>query len=100
MIIIVSDGKPELSDAFRELLPLSTRWKNIGALLNLCSGTLNKVEADQPDVTNRLQAMLEEWLNKGGNPPPTWAELIDAVKPFDQSKADEIQSCLKDLPLQ
>ena len=91
-------GKPELYDAFRHLLSISSKWKNIGALLAIPSDTLDGIEHDEPDVDSRLREMLTRWI-KQVNPSPTcsWTQLIDAVKLLDPSKAEEL-NCFKDLP--
>ena len=90
-------GNPELCHAFQQLLSISHEWKNVGALLDISSGTLERLERDEPNVNSRLRAMLTEWL-KQVNPPPTWTQLVNAVKPLNPSKAEELRSCSKDLP--
>ena len=92
-------GKPNLADAFRQLLPISKEWKNIGALLTFSSDDLGRLEHDEPDTNSCLRAMLSEWL-KQVNPSPTWTQLVHAVEPLDPSKAKELQNCFKDLPQQ
>ena len=72
-------------------------WKNIGTLLHIPSGTLEGFEYDLPNMHSRLRAMLTEWL-KQVHPPPTWSRLIDAVEPFNEAKAEQMKSCLRDLP--
>ena len=90
-------GPPELKDVFRQLLSISKDWKNIGTLLSIPSGTLDRLEKDEPDTHSRLRAMLTEWLKI--NHQPTWIELIDAVEPFDPSKAEELKKHHKDFPI-
>ena len=38
-----------------------------------------------------LREMLSWWL-KQVTPPPTWAELVDAVEQIDESKAKELRN--------
>ena len=88
--------KPKLSKAFKKLLPVSGGWRNIGTLLELPSGVLDGIAADEADMNSRLRAMLTEWL-KQVNPPPNWAQLADAVEPFDKAKAEELRNSCIDL---
>ena len=86
--------RPKLSKVFRKLLPVSKEWRNIGTLLDLPSGILDGIAADEADMNSRLRAMLTEWL-KQVNPPPTWSQLADVVEPFDKIKAEELRnSCI------
>ena len=94
--IQISDGKPELADVYSQLFPLSEEWKNIGCLLKVPMGILNQIEADWHNVRSCLREMLTGWL-KQVNPSPTWAQLIDAVKHFDKSKAEELKVYFKDI---
>ena len=91
-------GKPEVVEAFRQLLPISKDWESIGTLLKVPIGTLDNIKfsADKSDMHSRLRAMLIEWL-KQVNPPPTWAQLADAVEPFDQAKAEQLRTRYVDL---
>ena len=86
-----TDQKPQLKDAFRELLSLAADWKTIGVLLGLQRHTLARVRADEDGVRNCLQEMLSEWL-KQIDPPPTWAALADAVEAVNEGKAQEIRT--------
>ena len=89
-------GPPELADAFRQLLSISKEWKSIGVLLSIPSGTLDKIERDEQDMHSRLREMLTQWLKTDHQ--PSWAQLVDAVEPFDLSKAEELKKCYKDYP--
>lgn len=74
------------------MLSIAAQWYNIGTLLNIPDGTLARIRHDEKDIgTNCLRVMLTEWL-KRTDPPPTWIELADAVKLFDESKAEEIRN--------
>lgn len=79
-----------MGDAFRKLLSISKDWKNVGALLDIPSGTLDNIERDEADTNSRLRAMLAEWL-KQITPPPTWTQLIDAVEPFSVCVAEQLK---------
>ena len=78
------------------MLPISSKWKSIGTLLDLPCGTLDGIEADESDIDSGLRAMLREWL-KQVNPSPTWTQLADAVEPFDKAKAEELRNSCIDL---
>ena len=82
--------KPNLKQAFKILLPISKKWKNIGALLNISDSILEKISADEDGVDDCLRAMLAKWL-KQVEPAPTWAELMDAVEPFNEGIATKIR---------
>ena len=84
---------------FRHLLPLSKEWKNIGTLLEIPSGTLDRISCDEQSTNDRLREMLKEWL-KQSNPQPTFKRLIEAVKQFNSSMADEMNQHLIDIPTQ
>ena len=77
-------------------MPLSIEWKNIGTLLEIPSGTLDKITCDEQSTYDRLREMLREWL-KLNNPQPTWTQVIEAVKPFNPSIADKMKHCLIDI---
>ena len=86
-----SGVKPKLKDVFHKLLPLATNWKNIGALLGISNDKLQAIRCDEQHIHDCLREMISEWL-KTTDPQPTWNNLADAVKPFDPSKAKEIQN--------
>ena len=77
----------------RKLLPLSSRWKTIGALLEIPTHVLDKIQSNEEGVEGRLQEMLSEWL-KQVDPAPTWKDLADAVDDLDKKKAKEIRDQL------
>ena len=79
-----------LGKVFRILLPIAKEWKNIGTILNISNSTLDKISADEGGVHDCLRAMLAKWL-KQVDPAPTWAELVDAVEPFNEGVATRIR---------
>jgi hypothetical protein len=82
-----------MRDAFLATINIATKWQSIGTLLSIPEPTLNTIERGNgtsgPDSC--LRVMLNGWL-KRTNPPPSWSELVDAVEPFDPSKAEEIRT--------
>ena len=95
-LYVTLGGPPTLADAFRQLLSISKDWKNIGTLLSIPSGTLDKIERDEQDMHSRLREMLSQWFKVDHQ--PTWTQLIDAVEAFDPSKADQLKKRYKDYP--
>lgn len=69
---------------------MSDEWENIGTLLGVSDDILRQIACDNERVSNRLRMMLSHWV-KQVYPPPTWAELADAVEDFDQRKASDIR---------
>ena len=72
---------------FRKLLPLASKWKNIGCLLGISAGRLDQIKYDEWTAENCLQEMLHTWLKQK----PTQSALAEAVKPFDESIAEELE---------
>ena len=66
-----------------ELLPVASKWKNIGLALRLQPHVLSTIEKNHTDVKDRLLNVLTEWLNKAYNiasfGDPTWQLLVAAV---------------------
>ena len=89
MLILLTGGKPELKDAFRELIPLATHWKTIGTLLGVPGHILEKTRTDESTTYDQLQKMLSEWLNQIDS--PTWKTLVDVVEIIDKAKAQDIR---------
>lgn len=55
--------KTQLADLFRELLPLTSDWQNIGTLLHLLQDALKVIRADNPNRTRDcLREIMGEWL--------------------------------------
>ena len=66
-----------------ELLPMASKWENIGLALRLQLHVLSAIESNRTDVQGRLRNVLTEWLNKAYNTDrfgnPTWQLLVAAV---------------------
>ena len=87
---LVLDEKPQLKDAFKELLPLAPKWKTIGTLLGLHPDVLDKIKCDENNSDDCLQKMTSEWL-KQASPPPTWANLVTTVLLVDKQQGQGIR---------
>lgn len=81
----------KLNIALRHLFPLAAEWENIGVFLDIPDGELSAIKKDNStSVRDCLREMLKKWITHV-DPRPTWAELADAVEPFDSKKAEEIR---------
>ncbi len=59
--------------------------------VNIKPEQLDTIKSNNPeDVEDCLLETIKEWLN-GINPRPTWEELVEAVKPFNENKAEDIR---------
>ena len=78
---------------FRAALNIAAEWQNLGTLLGVPGDTLSRIKHDErgSGANSCLREMLTEWLRKT-DPPPTWSELADAVKPLNSSIAEEIRT--------
>ena len=79
--------KPKLSTVFRYTLPLSSKWRSIGVLLDLDESILEKIEHDYSKCDDRLQRVLSEWMKQS----PSWQALAEAIEPFSPSIAEKIK---------
>ena len=78
------------------LLPLASRWKTIGALLDIPEHVLDNIQSSEEGIEARLQKMLSVWL-KQVDPSPRWKDLADAVNKLDEQKAKEIRDQCVDI---
>ena len=85
-VINVFPSPTDIDDLFEvnsELLPVASRWKNMGLALKLKPYVLNMIEKNHTDVESRLLDVLTEWLNKAYNTTrfgdPSWKLLVEAV---------------------
>ena len=75
--------RPEISSALKLLLPIASRWANIGVVLGVPIGIVDAIKYDNRNSCSAcLREMLIEWL-KQVDPPPTWENLIEAIELFD-----------------
>ena len=83
--------KPELKDAFKDLVSVATQWRTIGTLLGLSGHVLDKIKSDEDSAHDRLLTMLSEWLKQTADSHLSWATLADAVEVINSSKAKEMR---------
>ena len=80
MLILDED---DLSTIIEEILPLESRYYNLGRSLNLKITDLRKIRDEHPSDSDGLEDVLLLWLNqkydKKKHGPPTWRMLVEAV---------------------
>ena len=74
---------PTLKDLLKELYStVADKWEDIGIMLEIEEGLLNRVKADNPgDSSSCLREMLKIWLKV--YPPqkkPSWSAIVEALK--------------------
>ena len=73
-----------LIDVKVKVLPVATRWRDIGLALGISDFKLETIEADKMAVRDRLTDMLRLWLNRAYNVEkygePSWQSLREAVR--------------------
>ena len=73
----------DLSTIIEEILPLESRYYNLGRSLNLKIADLRKIRDKHPSDSDGLEDVLLLWLNQKYNEkkygPPTWRMLVEAV---------------------
>lgn len=82
-----------LPTLLEELLPLAYSWHNIGTILGIPEGELNKIKRDNFNQSDDcLREMISKWL-KMIDPEPTWDRLVNAVEKINEKKkAQDIKS--------
>ena len=89
--ISILSSKPKLS-ALLKYHSLNKEWYFLGALLEVDSEELNKIEDKYNDDRMRMVKMFGVWLEKGET--PTYRKLLEALVEID--KKDVAQSiCIK-----
>ena len=66
--------------AFSALYSVRHKWFNIGMQLGISSFQLKIIETNSPGSKERLQAMLEYWMNNVVVPQPSWKVLVNSLK--------------------
>ena len=77
--MVITLGVNDLSCVQEKLLDVSHKWFNIGLMLKLRVGTLERLRNQYPDTSTCLREMLLIWLKKV-DPPPTWERLAHALE--------------------
>ena len=68
---------------------IHVHWKASGALLCISDDDPGKINSNEQNIGNKLQAMLSEWL-KTPSLQPTWESLVDAVEYVHRGLAETI----------
>ena len=80
MLILDED---DLSTIIEEILPLESKYYNLGRSLNLKITDLRKIRDEHPSDSDALKDVLLLWLNQKYDEkkhgPPTWQMLVEAV---------------------
>ena len=81
-------------------MEVAVRWRDIGLTLGLTDPQLQRIEADNNDITSCLTAMLRDWLDRSYDAlrhgVPSWQILSEAVR----HRAGGNNPCLADSILQ
>ena len=80
MLILDED---DLSEIIEEILPIGSKYYDLGRSLNLKTAELRKIRDKSPRESDALEDVLLLWLNREYNVkkhgPPTWRMLVEAV---------------------
>ncbi len=80
MLILDED---DLSKIIKEILPIESRYYNLGRSLNLKIPDLRRIRDENSRESDALEDVLLLWLNKKYDEkkygPPTWRMLVEAV---------------------
>ena len=79
MIITIAkmSARVDFNDLYRRLLPISTKWAQLAALLNFDGNNIDRIRIDNPDEERRLIAMCHEWTQR--NPHGSWDDVEKAI---------------------
>ena len=82
-----TSSAPTLKLVLKELYnKVSSKWENIGILLDIDDAPLSKIKADNHgDSGDCLREMLRIWLKKV-DPPPSWNDIIEALECLGKEK--------------
>ena len=84
---------PKLRDLLKVLCKtVAHKWGNIGAMLEIEEGKLNKVKSDNANSDDCLREMLNLWLKKVDSK-PSWSSMADALEDLgEESLAEHIRA--------
>ena len=68
----------DLGDVYSKLHDARNTWFNIGLALKINYSTLESVESEKPNNSDRLRRMLAHRIQSGG--PLTWTDLSDCLR--------------------
>ena len=74
--------------ALRQLFPVASSWKTIGAFLGIEMHVLDKIKSDEEGVQDCLGKMLSTWLESTSQ--PSWTDLADAVELISPNTAQNV----------
>ena len=71
-------GTSDLQLIYGALFEVRAKWRPIGLELRLTPGTLEAIEQEKSKTSNRLEAVLLDWLRvtRGAS----WKQVIDALR--------------------
>ena len=82
-VVDVSADEDDLSEVRSALLPIASRWKDVGIELKSKLADLDSKQAVHPNSPDYLRNAVSRWLQKGYNTtkhgPPTWRKLVRAI---------------------
>ena len=58
---------------------MRSKWRRLGLELDLAPGTLDAIERERPQLDDRLERVLHEWLNSGS---ATWRQLVEVLESY------------------
>ena len=68
----------ELGDVYTKLYDARNKWFNIGLALKISYSTLESIESEKPDNSDRLRKMLAHRIQSGG--PLTWTDMCSCLR--------------------
>ena len=68
----------ELGTVYTKLYDAQNKWFDIGLALNISYSTLESIESEKQNNSDRLRRMLAHRIQSGG--PITWANLSDCLR--------------------
>ena len=87
-------GKPELKPKLKDLTcalnNVADEWMTLGVQLDIPKPELNSIEANcQRNPKRCLLEMLENWLQRQVDPPPSWTDVVNAVESLGNKQLGE-----------